>query len=536
MGPRPRLRTVLLLVNVLILLLPLGGIAALRLYENHLIRRTESELIVQGAMVREVFRQELRERAALPREPSASEGSPSATSEPAVAEESLEPIVARLDISRDRVRPPAEEARSDPLGAEPLAADAGRAVTAILRAGGRTTLAGIRIVDRRGVVVASSRSELGLSIAHREEVARALKGETTTLLRRRVTDEPAPPLQSLSRGQRYRVFVALPVIEREGVVGAVVLSRTPMDIAKALYLNRRPLIVGATVLLTVVVLVSVLTSFTISRPIRALIGQAEGVSRGERGAVTPLRAPGTHEIARLSEAVAGMARTLEERAEYIRTFASHVSHEFKTPLTTIRGSVELLLDDFDTMSPEQRRRFLRNLGEASAHLERLVRRLLEKARADVVRPGDERTEVADALDASAQRHREAGLAVTVDQGRGVGRVRMAREILEEILSNLLENARQHGGEGVSVRVGSRLDREAAPPVVELRISDDGPGISEANASRIFTPFFTTARESGGSGLGLSIVRSLVEAHGGSIELIRTSPGAVFAIRIPRARG
>jgi signal transduction histidine kinase len=322
------------------------------------------------------------------------------------------------------------------------------------------------------------------------------------------------------------------VVERGRVLGAVVLSRTPLDIAKALYLSRRPIAIGAAVLVAVVVLVTMLTSFTLSRPVRELIRQAESVTRGKRGAVTPLRGPGVHELARLSAALGEMATTLEDRAAYIRTFASHVSHEFKTPLTTIRGTVELLDDHLDEMTDQERQRFLGNLRDASGQLERLVRRLLEKARADVVEPGDERTDVAAALDETVAVHREAGLSITLDRDPDVGSVRMAPETFREILANLLENARTHGGDDVRVRIGCTVDRSPRAPVLVLTVSDSGPGISAANAPRVFTPFFTTARERGGSGLGLSIVRSLLEAHGGTIDLEAGRPGAVLTLRLP----
>jgi len=519
MPRRPRLRTVLLTVNLLILLLPVGGIAALRLYENELVRRTEGQLLVQGVVLREAFRQELRRETG--QDPAA---------EPSPA---LEEVLPRLDVATERVRPPAPDARPAIEDPEPAAAAAGARLRPVVERAGRATLAGIRVVDGHGVVVATSRTELGQSLAHREEVARALRGEDVSLLRQRISDEPPPSLKSASRGQRYRIFVALPVVESDRVVGAIVLSRTPLDIAKALYLMRRPLIIGTAVLLAVVVLVSMLTSFTVLRPVRALIQQAESVSRGERGAWAPLEKPGTHELARLSEAVAGMARSLEDRATYIRTFASHVSHEFKTPLTAIRGTVELLDDHFDEMTPEERGRFLANLREASEQLDRLVSRLLEKARADVLRPGDETTDLAVALETVASRHRDAGLDVRVEAPEGDVTVRMAEETLREIVSNLLDNARQHGGEGVRVRISARIEREPGPGCVELNVSDDGAGVSDANAPRIFTPFFTTARDRGGSGLGLTIVRSLLEAHGGTIELERGAPvGTTFKMRLP----
>ena len=95
----------------------------------------------------------------------------------------------------------------------------------------------------------------------------------------------------------------------------------------------------------------------------------------------PLRHPVTHDIAELSEAVATMAQTLEQRADYIRNFAAHVSPEFKTPLSAIQGSVELLRDHADSMPPGQRKRFIDIPSNDALRLERLVRRLLELARA-----------------------------------------------------------------------------------------------------------------------------------------------------------
>jgi len=520
---RPRLRTVLLVVNFLILLLPLAGIAVLRLYEDELIRSTEAQLLAQGALVREMFR-DAYARAA---------GRPVPQKPPAPRVEAERVLLPQIDVSRDEILPPAPPATAPSTPPDRSAAGAGAAVEPALEAAAQDTLVGIRVVDRRGTVVATTGGERGLTLGAREEVAQALRGERASLLRRRISDEPPPPLQSLSRGQRYRLFVALPVtLEGEGVVGAVVLSRTPLDIAKALYLHRRPLLAGAGVLLAVVVAVSVVTALTIVRPARALMKRAQRVARGERGLAVEIAKPGTREMAHLSRAIADMARTLEERADYIRAFASNVSHEFKSPITAIRGAVELLRDHLATMSPEERERFLAVLDEASSRLERLVRRLLEMARADMAAPGDERTEVAEALESAASKSRRSGLDVTVDAADGMGRALMGAEPLEEVLSNLLDNARVHGGSGVRVSLAARLDRAASPPAAEIVVTDDGPGVSEANAGRIFTPFFTTAREKGGSGLGLSIVRSLLETHGGSIRLEPASRGATFVVRIP----
>src|SRR5690606_35789867 len=87
-------------------------------------------------------------------------------------------------------------------------------------------------------------------------------------------------------------------------------------------------------------------------------------------------------------AITKMATTLQVRSEYIQSFARSVSHEFKTPLTAIDGAVELLAEHFDGMSADERRKFLSIIKDESQHMSRLVSKLLQLARADVVQPGD----------------------------------------------------------------------------------------------------------------------------------------------------
>ena len=287
---RPRIRFVLLIVNLAILALPLAGIGALRVYENELIRSTEAQLLAQGTLLREMFLSGYVEAAGIER-----------------TIEARDVLVPTLDITREAPRPSAPEAAAPRTIVDGPAANAGARMRSALEAAVAETLVGIRVTDASGTVVASSGGELGLSLAAREEVAGALRGETVTLLRKRDSDEPVPPLASISRGQRYRVFAALPVRTGGRTIGAVVLSRTPLDISKALWLNRRPLFIGALAVVAVVVLVTVLTSLTISRPIRALADASGRVARGEHGALTAPRRLRTREVAQLWDAVFGMA-------------------------------------------------------------------------------------------------------------------------------------------------------------------------------------------------------------------------------------
>jgi signal transduction histidine kinase len=273
----------------------------------------------------------------------------------------------------------------------------------------------------------------------------------------------------------------------------------------------------------------------VTRPVKALIRQSQQVTRGEKGAVTvPLKNPGTYEVALLSRALADMSAALEKRGDYIRTFASNVSHEFKTPLTSMRGAVELLKDHFGNMSAEDRTRFLHILEQDTDRLERLVKRLLDLARADVVQPAGERGDVTLAFKRVAERFSRDDLSVTVDVASGTPPVAMGPEVLESILSNLVDNAGQHGGPGVRVHLSARATKQEGTDCVEIDVQDNGKGVRESDAEQIFAPFFTTARPSGGTGLGLSIIQALVSAHHGSITLEPSSRGARFRMVLPVA--
>jgi len=227
---RPRLQTLLLMVNLLVLLLPLGGIAILRLYESELVRQTESALISQGALLEAMFRQEmLRQFQSMTNE----KRTPLHFGNPVLPhllqqyENPLTPIPPRLDVAKEAIRRPAVEAAAPSSSPNPLAVVAGERLTPVIISAKRITLAGIRLVDHQGIVVATSGTELGLSLANREEVKRALQGEHVSLLRQRISDGPRPAFDSISRRARLRVFVAFPVIDEGRVLGAVVLSQSP---------------------------------------------------------------------------------------------------------------------------------------------------------------------------------------------------------------------------------------------------------------------------------------------------------------------
>jgi len=530
MFAKPRLRTILILVNLAILILPLSGFGVLRIYESALVRQTESELIAQSAFIAAVYQASF-ERLWPQRENKRlrlADYGRELANDPIVDEFARwQPRPAVLDLATDTVLPPAP-AGLPAAHSDPIAKAAGREITDLIKKAQITTLASIRILDYNGVVVASTGSELGERLTNREEIQHALQGKPESLMRQHVATHPIPTLSRISRNTCIRVFVTTPIILHHRLAAIISLSRTPKNFWQAMYEKRYILLYTSVVLFAIVIGVSLITSFRIGRPIHALIRQAELAARGEKGAVSVLAKPGSWELGRLSEAVSIMAKNLEHRADYIRDFAAHVSHEFKTPLTSIQGALELLSEHAATMSEEQRKRFILNAAEDTRRLERLVAALLELARADTIRPSGEVTDLKKSLVGVLERYRENGTDVTLtDRITGPCPVTMERDSLTTVLTNLFDNAIQHGGEAVRIRL--LLEADIPHAVITLEIHDSGPGISAANVKKIFDPFFTSTRNRGGTGLGLSITRALLNSQGGGIEYIPSESSCKFRL-------
>jgi signal transduction histidine kinase len=526
MRRRLSIGTILLLMNLVILLLPLSGILALRLYESALIRQTESELIAQGALVAAAYHAAWR-----------SAGGALTQADPAIDPRWSHlpgfdgpwlPRFPALDLSVDAILPPPPDPLPNAAPADPAALKAGEGLTPILAEAQRMTLAGIRIMDRHGVVVASTGEAVGTLLTGQEEVRRALAGEPVSVIRGRAKGSGPGYIPALDLGSTVRVFTAMPVVDGDRVIGVILVSRTPESIAEALYGKRWHLLALMALLLATVGIFAFVGVTTIGHPLRALTLQAKRTADGERGALAPTAGPMVREVADLWQALMRMAGSMEQRTDYIRDFAAHVSHEFKTPLTTIRGTVELLREHLAEMSSDERDRFLANLDAEAGRMTKLVSRLLDLARADVMRANEgEISGPAEILERLNLRYRDSGLRVVLREPADI-LVAMGEEALETVLVNLLDNAVQHAGPEATVTID--LCRQAGMAVIT--VADDGPGIAPANLGRIFEPFFTLTRNRGGTGLGLAIVRSLVEAHKGSVSALPSTAGAQITITLP----
>ena len=275
-----------------------------------------------------------------------------------------------------------------------------------------------------------------------------------------------------------------------------------------------PVEIGAVGLaLVITVAIAVVFSRTITGPIDALIQRTREIGKGGRAAIVAPDQQGTREIATLSQTFLDLAEKLVDRTEYVSSFAAHVSHELKSPVTSIRGSAELLRDA--RMTEEERQRFLDHIIADSDRLTSLLDSLRDLARADLdTAPGS--CSVAQAVaghKVALSGDTELPIALGLDAARAV-------------FEQLLRNAVEHGA--TTIAISAQQQRR----LLRIVVSDDGTGISPGNRDRIFEPFFTTRRENGGTGMGLQIVRSMLAAHGGTIALLPTETGAAFELQVP----
>lgn len=519
---RPPLSLLVVLVLGIMLLVPLAGVAFFRVYENQLVQATEAELIAQAAAIAAATSQRLSDAEAglLPlgkalRDPAGS----SYTSQDFG---NWSPLLPALDLNRTYVLGARPDAMEAPEPAHPLYVRVGEQMEQILRETQRRTLAGYRLLDFNGVVI-SGREEVGKSLRHIEEVRHALDGGYASVLRERAVENPQP-IYSISRGTSVRVFTALPIELNGRVAGVVYASRTPSNILKELFLKREAVFWVLVFILGATFVVGFIFLRAISGPIKALTARSLKIGEGDREAMAPLAIHGNREIHALSESMLDMSRKLFERNDYINTFANHVSHELKSPLTSIHGAAELLRDDEGELSPEERARFLDNILKDTERASLLLTRLRALARADSVEiSGSSR--LASVLKSIKGRYEGVEISQTGDCD-----LPLTEENARIVLENLIDNSAKHGAD----RVRFSVTRQG--PALCLQIEDNGSGVSKGNAAQIFELFFTTRRENGGTGMGLGIVRTLLKAHNATIHLDPNSEeGATFVIRFDREK-
>ncbi|WP_297515871.1 ATP-binding protein [uncultured Caulobacter sp.] len=367
------------------------------------------------------------------------------------------------------------------------------------------------------------------------EIAQAMRGRTVAGTR--ISED----------GDRV-VSVSIPIQHVRAVLGVLTLEAGDVD--EIISAERKALLPFIVVAMTAILISSVLLHRLIAVPVQRLARAADHVRlQGARAIALPDLSRRADELGDLSRSLTDMTHSLSERMDAIERFAADVAHEIKNPLTSIRSAIETL--DLVT-EPAARTRLLGILKNDVNRLDRLVTDISNASRLDAELSREQPkaldlakllSEVASLYDAQLRPGPAPGsvrVGVTVDAARPV--LVLARETpMGQVFRNLIDNARSFSPEDGEVRVVLTRARGKATVIVD----DDGPGVPSDNLETIFERFYTSRPKGrafgGNSGLGLSIARQIVEAHGGAIhaENRRDATGAVigarFVVDLPETR-
>ncbi|MFC4624480.1 stimulus-sensing domain-containing protein [Daeguia caeni] len=341
------------------------------------------------------------------------------------------------------------------------------------------------------------------------------------------------------------VSVAVPIQRSRAILGVLLLSTEGDDIDKIVQAERMAVFRVFGVVAVVMVILSLFLASTIASPLRKLSAAADRVRLGVKSRVEiPDFSERQDEVGHLSASIRAMTDALYTRIEAIESFAADVSHELKNPLTSLRSAVETLpLAKTD----ESRKRLLDVIQHDVRRLDRLITDISDASRldAELAREHAEKVDMKTLLSnliaaAREVRRNKVGTEIIFNVGKPPagkkGFYVTGHDLrLGQVVSNLIENARSFVPEDTGRIVVTLFGQGNR---VRVTVEDNGPGIPIENIERIFERFYTDrpASEAFGqnSGLGLSISRQIVEAHGGTLTAenitSRDQPGKVLGAR------
>lgn len=294
--------------------------------------------------------------------------------------------------------------------------------------------------------------------------------------------------------------------------------------------------IGALVSLALVILIA----RSIALPLQKMAAVARGIARGDHSQTAPVSGP--DEVRALGQSLNQMSSQVQATQQAQRDFLANVSHELKTPLTSIQGFAQAMLDGAAD-SPQAIQRSANVIYTEADRLRRLVEGLLDLARLDVGlraltrAPLDLRLVLAAVVEKFGPRAKEKGVALRGELPPTLPAMVGDADRLAQVFTNLLDNALKHTPAGGSVT----LSTATVPGGVEIAVTDAGPGIPPEDLQRVFERFYQVDKSrvrpaGGGVGLGLTITKEIVEAHGGSIRVESVvGLGTKFVVRLPPAQ-
>ena len=397
------------------------------------------------------------------------------------------------------------------LAGEELERSGARDLDRLARRYEQETRAEVLIVNRRGApLIALTPSEREGTSDLAAETASALAGRKSVSSR---TDERKPVETA-----------AVPVVSPDGsTLGAVVVS-VPAGAA----LHRVRLVVTGLAVLAAGVMASVVAlAWTLSRSVARPLVSLELASRrlGEGDLETQVTETGPPELRSQARAFNRMADRLNELVDGQRRFVADASHQLRSPLTALR----LRLENVDLDDRANAQRHLDQAGEEVARLSRVIDGLLTLARSEGSRPPRQRVEVDRVIDERAAMWRpfaqERSIELVTETPRRPSAAAVVPDYLEQILDSLLANALEASPPDSQVRMAAASTGEE----VEIRVADQGPGMSESQREAAFGRFWQSAKgATGTSGLGLPIARQLARASGGDLTLHCGATGGLEA--------
>ena len=368
-----------------------------------------------------------------------------------------------------------------------------------------------QVKDRTGIVVM--------------DTARALK-QLSPASRQRILASAG-----FNPGHGHGPYTSYPLFLKGEEIGHLEVRFSPRE-KRALFVSRTNwlLLISALLLGCVAIILSIIFARRLTGPISRLAKAADSISQGnlhERIEITS-----SDELATLSHSFNRMADTLERQNALRKKINANFAHEMRTPLAIMQGQLEGMLDG---LIPNERR-VLESLLEEDLRLARIVANVEElvQAEASALSLKRIRLPLKPLLESIAQRFSATGgkrkIIISVECGDEVG-VKADPERLTQILINLVTNAVKAIDTGGTILLSGATDRGGC----RIDVTDTGRGIAEADLPLIFERFYR--KESDGLGLGLPIVRELVDAHGGTIEVAsRPGEGSTFWIEMPLAVG
>jgi signal transduction histidine kinase len=331
---------------------------------------------------------------------------------------------------------------------------------------------------------------------------------------------PTPPDTGTFAPIQYAAVVAIPQSQ---------LASAWLDLVPSLAL-------AGGIALSVSFVVSYFISRSISDPLARITQASIQMSRGDYDVHIPIR--GEDEVGRLSEAFNAMAKEVSRSQRMMRDLLANVSHELKTPLTSIQGYSQAMLDGA-VQSDEDFRESSRIIHEEANRMRALVDDLLLLSQIESGQVAMQHTHVD--LTALLERMlgrfqwslREAGITSQLDIA-AIPHVHGDERRLEQVFSNLIENAARHTPRGGTIKISARKQGDGT---IRTSVHNTGSVIPPEDLPRVFERFFQVdrarARKGGSSGLGLSIVAEIVEAHGGSVRAVSDEAhGTEFIVTLP----